>query len=209
METDLHNYYCSNKLAFSLFQSLEEVIGKNGLNTVLNLAGLGHLIDSYPEDNLEKNFNLAYISAINQALETLYGIRGGKSLFMRAGKRLFSSFLKDFGGFIGTGEMEFNTLPSEVRAQVGLHAMAEIFNYLTDQKCSVTSEDNQMRWVVENCAYCFGRSGLERTICYINVGMLQEALKTLNSVDEYSVHETKCIAKGDDVCEFIIQTPSE
>ena len=40
--------YYPNKFGRIMIQSLEEVMGKNGLNAILNLAGLNHYIDSYP-----------------------------------------------------------------------------------------------------------------------------------------------------------------
>ena len=51
--------YYPNKFGRIMIQSLEEVMGKNGLNAILNLAGLNHYIDNYPPDNLDKGFDFA------------------------------------------------------------------------------------------------------------------------------------------------------
>lgn len=45
-------YYNTNKFGRIALEAYEEVMGKNGLNAVLNLAGLGNLIEHYPPDNL-------------------------------------------------------------------------------------------------------------------------------------------------------------
>ncbi|MCS6964762.1 MAG: hypothetical protein NZM16_12045, partial [Thermoflexus sp.] len=60
--------YYPNKIARIFLEALEEVMGKNGLNAVLHLARLPHLIDNYPPDNLERGFDFADFTAINQAL---------------------------------------------------------------------------------------------------------------------------------------------
>ena len=70
--------YYPNKFGRIMIQSLEEVMGKNGLNAILNLAGLNHYIESYPPDNLDKGFDFAELSAIGVALEEMYGPRGGR-----------------------------------------------------------------------------------------------------------------------------------
>jgi len=100
-------YYYPNKFALIMIKALEDVMGKNGLNAILNLANLGNLIDSYPEDNLNKEFDFSDISAINLALEEMYGPRGGRGLALRAGRATFDDALKDFGGFAGVGDLAF------------------------------------------------------------------------------------------------------
>ena len=60
-------YYYPNKIARIFLQAMEEIMGKNGLNAVLNMAKQPHLIDNYPIDNLEKEFDFAQFSALNGA----------------------------------------------------------------------------------------------------------------------------------------------
>ena len=79
-------YYYPNKIARIYLLAMEEVMGKNGLNAVLHMAGLSHLIDNYPPDNLEREFEFADYSALNAALEEMYGPRGGRGLGLRAGR---------------------------------------------------------------------------------------------------------------------------
>ena len=62
-------YYYANKFALIILDALSDIMGENGLKAVLNLAHLPELIDNYPPDNLQKEFDFADVSAINQALE--------------------------------------------------------------------------------------------------------------------------------------------
>ena len=52
--------YYPNKFGMIMIKALEEVMGKNGLNAILNLAGMNRYIDSYPPDNLEKQFDFVF-----------------------------------------------------------------------------------------------------------------------------------------------------
>src|SRR3989304_9579089 len=89
--------YYPNKFGLITIKSLEEVMGKNGLNAILNLGGLTHYMERYPPDNLEKGFDFTELSAIGTALEEMYGPRGGRGLALRAGRATFSDGLRDFG----------------------------------------------------------------------------------------------------------------
>src|SRR5690554_1670777 len=126
-------YYYANKIARITIMAMEDVLGKNGLNAILNLAHLSHLIDNYPPDNLERQFDFADFSAFNLALEELYGPRGGRGLALRAGRAAFADALRNFGALAGAGDLAFKVLPLHAKMRIGLMAMARIFTQISDQ----------------------------------------------------------------------------
>ena len=71
-------YYYANKFSQITLDALEDVMGKNGLNAILNLAHQPQLIDNPPPGNLGRDFDFADFSSINLALEEMYGPRGGR-----------------------------------------------------------------------------------------------------------------------------------
>jgi len=201
-------YNYANKIARITIKALEEVMGKNGLNAILNLAHLPHLIDNYPPDNLERNFNFADFSAINLALEELYGPRGGRGLALRAGRTAFADSLRNFGALAGVGDLAFKVLPLSIKMRIGIPAMAKIFSQISDQYSTVQERERDFLYTIHRCPVCWGRSGSDRPVCFIAVGLLKEGLKWLSGGNEFRVDEDKCIAKGDNVCDFVIlKTP--
>jgi len=79
METiPLSGLYYPNKMTRIFLLAMEEIMGKNGLNAVLNMSKLPELIDNYPPDDLGKEFDFAKFTALNAALEEMYGPRGGR-----------------------------------------------------------------------------------------------------------------------------------
>jgi len=87
--------YYPNKIARIYIMAMEDVMGKNGLNAILNLAGLQNYIENYPNDNLERQFDFADFTSLNAALEDMYGPRGGRGLALRAGARLLLARLEE------------------------------------------------------------------------------------------------------------------
>ena len=197
--------YYPNKFGLITLKSLEDVMGKNGLNAILNLAGLNHYIENYPPDNLEKGFDFTELSAIGVALEEMYGPRGGRGLALRAGRATFADALKYFGALAGAGDLAFKVLPLQAKMRIGLPAMAKIFSQVSDQLSTVEEKDNEFIYTIHKCPCCWGRSGVDKPVCFIAAGLLQESLKWVSGGNEFRVNESKCVALNDPVCEFVIQ----
>jgi hypothetical protein len=79
-------YYYPNRVGRIIFQAMQEVIGHNELNAVLNLANLHHLINNYPPNNSDLSLKFCELSSVQSALEGLYGQQGGRGLAMRMGR---------------------------------------------------------------------------------------------------------------------------
>ena len=198
-------YYYPNNFAVITLEGIKQVMGVNGLNAILNLAHLPELIDNFPPGNLEKEFDFSKYSALNQALEEMYGPRGGRGFALRAGRALFADALKNFGAMAGVGELAFKVLPLQAKLRIGLPAMAKIFTTISDQLTTVKEEANELVYTIHRCPVCWGRTGLDKPVCFIAVGLLEESLKWVSGGSVFRVNESKCIAMGDEVCEFIIQ----
>ena len=197
--------YYPNKFGLITIKSLEEVMGKNGLNAILNLAGLNNYVDHYPPDNLEKGFDCAELSASGVALEEMYGPRGGRGLALRAGRATFADALKNFGALAGVADLAFVVLPLHAKLRIGVPAMAKIFSQLSDQLSTVEERDTEYVYTIHKCPVCWGRHNADKPVCYTATGLLQEGLKWVSGGNEFRVNESKCVAVGDEVCEFIIQ----
>ena len=197
-------YYYANKIVLITIKALEEVMGKNGLNAILNLAHLPHLIDNYPSDDLGRDFNFADFSAINLALEEMYGPRGGRGLALRAGRAAFADALRNFGALAGAGDLAFKVLPLQAKMRIGVPAMARIFSQISDQLSTVEEQENEFIYTIHRCPVCWGRTA-DKPVCFVAVGLLQEGLKWVSGGNEFRVNESKCVAIGDTVCEFVIQ----
>ena len=197
-------YFNSNKFARIFLESIQEIVGKNGLNSILNYSGLGSLIDNFPPDNLDRSFDFAHFSIINQALTEIYGERGGRGIALRIGKVTFEDVLKDYGAMAGVGDFAFKILPMQGKIKFGLNAMAKIFSEKSDQGSSWLDEGESYIYKVERCPVCWGRKDQDHPVCYYMVGLLQGGLHWVSGGKEFQVVETKCIAMGDQACEFEI-----
>lgn len=202
---ELSGYYYPNKFARLYLEALEEVMGKNGVNAILNLAGLNHLINNYPPDNLNKGegIDFAEFTALQVALEEMYGPRGGRGLAQRAGRATFAGGLKNFGALAGVGDLAFKVLPLQTKLKVGVPAMAKIFSQFSDQISNVHEEGDHFVYTLERCPMCWERKS-DRSVCYGGLGILQAGLNWVSGGLEFKVEMATCMAKGDDIGRYYI-----
>lgn len=198
-------YTLPNRLARITLQSLEDILTPKGMEQLLDLAKLPQYVENYPPANLERGFDFSEFGALNLALEDMYGPRGGRGLALRAGRTLFAGALSHFGALAGVEALAFRMLPAGRKIKVGLSALARIFSEISDQRSSLLEKSREFNFIVHRNATCWGRSGEEKPVCFMIVGILQEALNRISGGQEFRVDEAECQAAGGQVCRFVIQ----
>jgi predicted hydrocarbon binding protein len=192
-------YTFPNKIGRILLQALEDNMGRNGLNAVLNLARLSHFVGHYPSANFEPGLSFAEMTALFTAIDEMYGPRGGRMIALRAGRTSFKYGIEDFGGLVSVADLALRIAPVNLRMRLGLEVLAEIFNRYTDQVVELYQNATSYFWVVERCGFCWERRA-EYAVCTVTVGLLQEALYWVSGGRLFDLEEVACIALGDPQC---------
>lgn len=193
--------YYPNRIARLFLLAMEDVMGRNGLNAILSLAGLEPYIDQIPPDNLARQFDFAAMAALNQALEDMYGARGGRGMALRIGRACFARGLKNFGAMAGMSDPAFQALPLESRGKLGLEALAAIFTNFTDQRSLFIEQDATYELHTDFSPIAWGRTA-DKPVCHALVGIIQESLRWASDGYEYHVQEVSCRAVGGESCIF-------
>ena len=92
--SDRHFFY-PNKMGRIILLAMEEVMGRNGVNAILNLAQLKSLVNNYPPNDFDRQFAFEEVGAIQQAVDDMYGPRGARGLALRAGRACFKYSIKE------------------------------------------------------------------------------------------------------------------
>jgi predicted hydrocarbon binding protein len=203
MTNPSHGFYFPNRLGRIMLFAFEEVMGKNGLNAVLNLASLSSLIEEYPPEDEERAISFETLSLIQSTLELGYGPHGGRGLALRAGRVFFSHGLRAYGPGLGLNDTAFRFQPLDLKLVSVLGTLSDFFNQYTDQTVCLKEADQKILWQVDRCPWCWGRHGVE-PLCQFSVGMVQEALYWVSGGRFYNVAEETCIAQGDPACLVVI-----
>ena len=194
-------FFYPQKMGRIILLGMEEVIGKGGMDAILDVAALGGLVSSASN---ERTFSFETVSQLHLALDPAYGPRGGRGLALRTGRASFKYGLKEYGSLLGLTEMAFRLLPLPTKLRTGARSFADLFNKHTDQQVRIEETDTHIFWHIERCPLCWGRTA-EEPVCQLAVGLLQEALYWLSGGKVFSVEETACHAHGDPHCTITIQ----
>ncbi len=180
--------YYPNRFARLLLVAMADVMGGHGLNTILGLAGLERYIDQPPPNDLARQFDFAYIAAINQTLEDVYGPRGGRGIALRIGRAMVANGLNHFGALAGMQDPAFQALPLPNRIHLGVGALAAVFSKFTDQATSVEVADSYYRFIVSPAPMTWGRA-IDQPANHMLTGIIQQTLSWATQGKEFIVQE--------------------
>jgi hypothetical protein len=196
-------YFLPNKMGRIVLLAMEEVMGRNGVTAVLNLARLQRRIGNYPPNNFVNDFGFDELGQLLQALDEMYGPRGGRGLARRAGQACFKFGIIDFGPMLSIADLTFRILPLGMRLKVGFEVLAQTMNKYTDNQVRLVESKEHFQWVMERCGVCWGRVS-DSPCCHLAVGVLEEGLYWVSGGRSFYIEEVSCIAAGGRTCTFLI-----
>ncbi len=185
-----------------LFEAIAEVMGDNGLKSVLRMGRLERYIDNLPPNNTEPNIKFSDYGAAEQAIEDFYGPRGARAMLMRIGRALFRYTLNEQPAVLGLAGLALKALPMGARVKLILQNIVKAANsdlnipaHLeeTDDAYIYIAQDSPSRW----------RPARTQPSCYVTVGTYQEALQWATGKN-FKIEEFTCLSAGGDACRFRI-----
>jgi predicted hydrocarbon binding protein len=199
MNTEAKKYFYPNNMGRIVLLAMEDVLGRNGLNTVLNLANLSATINDLPPANFDRQFSFDHLSSIMSAIESYFGPHAGRGLALRSGRACLKYGLREYGPLLGVSDMTFRLLPLATKIKTGAEMFALAFNKFSDQRVRLEDSKDELYWHIECCPICFQRNSKD-PVCHLAVGILQEALYWISGGKNFFVEEIACIAQGNEAC---------
>lgn len=201
-------YFYPNIWGRGVLVAAEEILGSNGVNALLNLAGLPQYIDNYPPDNIKKEFPFEHVSAIQKALWDMYGSKGARVFATRGGEETFTYSLDKYEKVQKAAQAAMALGSARTRLKAGLLFFAKFFNTVSDQKVRVEEDDAAWKWVIERCPMCWGRTA-EEPVCHLAVGVLNSASKWATGGEVLRIKAVECIAMGAKEGMILLEKPSD
>jgi predicted hydrocarbon binding protein len=194
---------CSSQIGQMMFEGVWEVTGQAGaadLNILLKQSPPKIAVILPAE---QSNISFDDLSAIQLALESLYGRLGGQGVALRAGRAAGSQVFRRYGVQMGLQALDYRLLPGPNRVRAGLSALAAKVSELSCNRFIMTENPDAWLWQGSFCPVCWQRQS-ELPACYFIVGLLQEFLSIISGGKIFNVVETECRAVGGDACIFSI-----
>jgi len=194
-----------NSLMRQALMSSEEVMGSNGLNTVLRASGLERFIDNLPPNDVNPSVKASEYASLLLAIEEFYG-RASKGMLRRIGKASFQYGVREQASLLGIAGVALKLMPEKQRIKFILSSMA---NALKKSNPAVEAwmdeQGDSIAYIEKTCSVCWGRQS-DQPMCHLYLGSVSEAVLWATGM-EHEVIETHCLAKGDEYCRFEIGAP--
>ncbi len=199
-----------NQIFYLGLMSAEEILGLNGLNSILNYAKLQKYIGNYPPNNLVLEQTSEDFTRLMSGFIEVLGERGSKSITFQLGKRSFEIILEQFPSLLNIdGIMPDERTPERlfdefVRLQGIMFVAAEqLFGDI------YTCYENDEGYVIE-LSPCYWCRGLKTGVAICNAGTgFSHAIARWIVGQDLRIEETLCIARGDDRCRHVIYRPGK
>lgn len=190
--------YLPNLRVRCVLLAAQEVLGNNGLNATLRIAGLHRFIGHLPPADDGVDMRASEFAAFIQAIETQYG-SGARGQLHRIGHATFKKSLDSNAGRWNTLRLTNLLLPRALKMRRALTLLAA---QITSPVGGVLVTTND-RLLVLSDPVSDSTVGRQRNVecCWLTLGEIQECL-TWATGNVYEVNEVTCKAKGDAACTF-------
>jgi bacteriochlorophyll 4-vinyl reductase len=190
----------ANAIVRQALMAAQEVMGANGLHSVLRASGLGRFVEAFPPDNLDLEVKSEEYAGLCAAIEAFYG-RAARGMLRRIGKASFQYGLREQPALMGLAGAALSLLPTRQRILFVLRRMADaLVKTSPGAQLWVDDRGPQLAFLAKTCSQCYGRHS-DHPICNIYIGSIGEAVHWATG-HEHTVTETHCIARGDAFCRF-------
>jgi predicted hydrocarbon binding protein len=191
-----------NAALYVLFAAMAEVMGENGLKSVLRMGKLERYLDSLPPNNTDPGVKFSEYAAAQQAIEDFYGPRGARAILVRIGRALFRYTLEEQPAVLGLAGLALKALPMGARIKLILQKIVSSANTTLNMPSHLEETDDAYVFVAENSPSRW-RPPRSKPGCYVTIGTYQEALRWATGRN-FRIVEVSCMAAGDDACRFHI-----
>jgi hypothetical protein len=191
-----------NSLMYFILTELEELLGKNGINTVLKYKGLDRLVGNYPPADYNPGEPVETFSTIFTSIIEIFGEKGFKSVIRGAGKRSFLQMMETFPGLFGIGELDLDELEPVERFKLVLKTYIENVTQMFGTSTSIEIQDDKIIENMPDCPWCVGVKA-ESAICIIEADFVA-GMAAWSGVTSINIKETLCMARGDETCQLEI-----
>jgi predicted hydrocarbon binding protein len=193
------------------FVTVEEILGKNGLNSILNYAKIPHYVGNYPPNTIDLEHPSSDFTRFVSGMVEVIGEKGARSIMLRAGLRAFEIMIKEMPGLFALEGVEI-----QKTSESGLfEEYVRIMSIMVEASNQILGEGLHKHYTTDEgwcqeispCYWCMGlKTGAP--VCHGEVGFELGIARWILGKDA-RVEETHCIAKGDPVCRFLTYRPKE
>jgi predicted hydrocarbon binding protein len=178
--------------------AMAEVMGKNGTEVLFRNAGLLHVFQNPPDYNFEPCIPTTEQIKFYMNMVDVMGLNGAITLWRRVAYTIMQ-YATERGHMLDSFK-DLNELEK-------FHKGMEIFTMISGKGTPVSNNGRPDEMTVPDCFMCLEyKNTSKRGMCAVYEGAIQFLADWSFGKGKYLSRETKCMAKGDEVCHFALES---
>ena len=178
--------------------TIQNLVGPNGLKSILNYAHLESYIDAFPPDNDELAIPRDDLRKLYISLCKLFGQKGTRSLQLRVGRELTYTFL-DKRPAVKSMQLAARLLPEIKRMRLSLERIIEESKRRIPSSQNIPQfelqEEEEYFLFIDRDSYTSEGITSDIPVCDVYVGNLESSLEWITG-HHHRVEEIECRAMG-------------
>ena len=193
-----------NKACRVILLGVNEIIGKNGLKSVLNYTGLTKYIDNLPPNDTEKTGpKISEVAKLSEGIEEIYGKNGARAILLQVGRMQAKWGVEENPDIAKAAQTAMSQMSESDRAKVILNYTADTISKQLDTETWIEQDGDVYFYKDKSETHCFNRKS-EVPVCHTAVGFLAGLVAWAVGNNGWKVEETGCMAMGEPMCTYRI-----
>lgn len=191
-------------------ETIQTIVGSNGLKSILNYAGLQKYVDNFPPDNDEREIAVEELLSIDRSLLELFGGKGARGLQLRAGREFARIAIGKRPAIEKAVRLAARFLPETMKMRLVLEKWGEEIekrepSQVYKPRIELQEEKDYFIYIDKDQ---YAREGLtsQTPACNGYVGILEYLMEWITG-HNHDVEEINCRAMGHSADVFRISKP--
>lgn len=191
-----------NKAYRVILLGVLEIVGQNGLKSILNYAGLAKHIDMVPAaGNGKMGPKISEVSKLSESIEEIYGTNGARAILTQVGRMQARLGIQENADVANAARDAMAGMSEGDRAKVILAYTADTISQQLNTKTWVEQVGNVIYYRDESATHCFGRKS-GGAVCHTATGFVAGMVDWAVGNNGWKVEETECMAMGYPHCTY-------
>lgn len=181
-----------------------EIIGNNGLKSILNYSGLTKYADMIPAgDNGKAGPKISEVARLSEGIEEIYGKNGARAILLQVGRMQAKWGVDENPDIASSAKAAMSRMSESDRVKVILNYTADTITKQLNTRTWIEQEGDVYYYKDEAATHCFNRKS-ETPVCYTTAGFVCGLVAWAVGNNGWNVEETGCMAMGLPQCTYRI-----
>ena len=172
-----------------MIEGVEEIIGQEDLQKLLNLKGIPFDYNSHQHVALRQSLTIVDLIEMEHGLEEMFGENGSRGAALRAGRCFFQNLFQKYGIGSGLNSLEFRMQPLKKRILAGLGILSALLSDSIQLDIHISENESKWYWTYEDRICCRDENEKGLPVFDFFIGLLQNYLSWASGGKAYPIQK--------------------